>query len=179
MHGNSARDPSPSFCASALVQQRKNQLLLARAANALQLPLVLLGAAVHGETHYAQQVQKAMSENERFGGQWIQGLHQADPVLISAHRACRLFVLLSSAETQPLSIMQAMAAGRPVLIGKSLYTQSPPFETLPSVNLDNFGEVCAALKNAWDSGVPTQLPDRYRSPAIVGELASVYSQLLN
>ncbi|HUD84263.1 MAG TPA: glycosyltransferase family 4 protein, partial [Candidatus Saccharimonadales bacterium] len=113
------------------VQQRKNQLLLAQACNRLKLPLVLLGPVLPGQTEYAQRLGEAMRENESLGGRWLQHLRNEDALLLSAHAACRVFVLLSSQETQPLSVMQAMAARKPILLLKAPYAQDKMFRELP------------------------------------------------
>jgi glycosyltransferase involved in cell wall biosynthesis len=172
------RGEAPFLLCVGMVQPRKNQLLLVRAANAERLPVVLIGQPLPGLTAYAQEVEAEMKINEGFGGGWIKGLLQTDPLLISAHRACRAFVLLSEAETQPLSILQAMAAQRPVLLGRSFYTNSEPFATLPQVRLDRFEEIRQGLRAIWDSGQAQPLPEAYRTQNVVQTLGALYREVL-
>ena len=172
------RGDSPFLLCVGWIQKRKNQLLLARAANAAKLPLVLIGPPLPTEKAYAAEVGELMKENKKYGGAWIMGLSQTDPLLISAHRACRAFVLLSEAETQPLSVLQAMAAKRPVLLGKSFYTNSEPFSSLPQVNLDSFEEIREALLKIWENGPIFPLSEQHRTKYIVSELLKLYRSVL-
>jgi glycosyltransferase involved in cell wall biosynthesis len=173
------RGDNPFLLCVGWVQKRKNQLLLARAANAAKLPLVLIGPPLPTEEAYAAEVGELMKENKKFGGAWIMGLAQSDPLLISAHRACRAFVLLSEAETQPLSVLQAMAAQRPVLLGKSFYTKSEPFSSLPQVNLGSFEEIREALLTVWGKGTVHPLSDQHRPKYIISELLKLYRSVLD
>lgn len=161
------------LCVGA-IQQRKNQLSLVDACNQLQLPVVLLGSVLPGEAEYGMRVSETMAQNEKFGGRWLQSLTNADALLLSAHAACRLFVLLSSAETQPLSVMQAMAARKPILLLKAGYTRDRLFSGLPSVSSTDMGIVSAALKGAWDAAKPTELPCDYSWSAVARQLYRIY-----
>ena len=173
------RGNNPFLLCVGWIQQRKNQLLLAKAANAVKLPLVLIGPPLPGEKSYAAEVGEVMKQNAKYGGAWIKGLAQTDPLLISAHRACRAFVLLSKAETQPLCVLQAMAAQRPVLLGKSFYTKSEPFSTLPQVTLNSFEEIQQALLAIWENGVAQTLSDKHRPKNVVRDLLKLYQRVLD
>jgi glycosyltransferase involved in cell wall biosynthesis len=173
------RGIAPFLLCVGIIQERKNQLLLARVANSVKLPLVLIGGPLVGEKAYAAEVGEEMKQNAKYGGAWIKGLAQTDPLLISAHRACRAFVLLSKAETQPLSVLQAMAAKRPVLLGKSFYTKSAPFSSLPQVNLKSFSEIQASVLQLWEKGEPQPLSDRHRPKCIVNELVKLDRTVLD
>lgn len=161
------------LCVGA-VQPRKNQLLLSQAANELRLPLVLIGPVLPGAEHYGDQVAAEMRRNEALGGRWIRGLEQGDPLLVAAHHACRLFCLLSAEETQPISVMQAMAAARPVLLLRSGYTQQAPFAQLASAQDASLATVKAALHRAWSEAVPTRLPEHYAWPNAAAKLRVLY-----
>lgn len=173
------RDPQPwqaahggapfILCVGA-VQPRKNQWLLAQAANALQLPLVLIGPVLPGCEAYADQVAAEMKRNEAFGGRWFHGLDHGDPLLVAAHHACRLFALLSEEETQPISVLQAMAAARPVLLLRAGYTAQAPFDQLACVTAPGLEAVKAALHQAWTAAVPTRLAGDFAWPSIAAKL---------
>jgi glycosyltransferase involved in cell wall biosynthesis len=161
------------LCVGA-VQPRKNQLLLAQVANELRLPLVLIGPVLPGAEAYAEQVTAEMKRNEEAGGRWIRGLDRGDPLLVAAHHACRLFALLSEEETQPISVLQAMAAARPVLLLRAGYTQQAPFDRLICARDATLGAVKAALHLAWTEPVPTRLAEDCSWPNVAGKLRELY-----
>jgi glycosyltransferase involved in cell wall biosynthesis len=161
------------LCVGA-IQQRKNQLLLLEVCNQLRLPVVLLGPVLPGEQRYAEQVAAAVKANQTFGGRWLQDLRNEDDLLRAAYGACRLFALLSAAETQPLSVMQAMAARRPVVLLRAPYTQDPLFRALPAVGSTDRQAVGAAIRHAWEQGQPTQLPQDYTWLHVAKRLQAIY-----
>jgi len=165
---------APFILSVGAIQKRKNQLLLVEAANAIQLPVVLLGSVLPNEKSYADTVAKAMKVNETFGGRWIQSLRNEDELLVSAYAACRLFVLLSLSETQPLSVMQAMAARKPILLLNAAYTQDPLFCTLPTVDSDNIQTIAGSLKRVWNHGTQSSLPSNYTWDSVATKLSSIY-----
>jgi len=168
-HGN---DPFV-LCVGA-IQPRKNQLLLAQACNALRLPLVLIGPVLESNQPYADQVAAEMRHNEPLGGRWIRGLDRSDPLLVAAHHACRLFALLSTEETQPISVLQAMAASRPILLLRSGYTRQVPFDQLPCASSATLEAVKAALHQAWGKATASQLSEDFSWPSVAGKLAELY-----
>lgn len=165
------------LCVGA-VQARKGQLLLVEVANRLNLPVVLLGPALPGEERYVRLVAAAMQQNERLGGRWLTTLRNEDPLLPSAYAACRVFGLLSNMETQPLSIMQAMAAQKPVLVLDAPYRQDPLFRDLPAVESAAPDVVATALRNAWDHPLPTKLSADYTWLGAARRLSQVYRDVL-
>jgi glycosyltransferase involved in cell wall biosynthesis len=165
------------LCVGA-VQQRKNQLLLAQVCNRLRFRLVLLGPVLPGQTEYAQRVRDAMRENEPLGGLWLQNLRHEDVLLVSAHAACRVFVLLSSEETQPISVMQAMAAHKPILLLKAPYAEDKPFRSLPQVPSCELEAAADALKQVWDGGAATELSPDFAWRSVSRQLQTIYNQAL-
>ena len=165
------------LCVGA-IQKRKNQLLLVEACNHLRLPVVLLGPVLPGEKAYAQHVAVAAKQNEAFGGRWLQTLRNDDPLLLSAFAACRLFCLLSYSETQPISVLQAMAARRPVLLLRAPYTQNEPFRELPKVASTNREFLNPALAKAWSTEIPTSLSCDYTWRQVARRLQSIYEKVV-
>lgn len=166
------------LCVGA-VQQRKNQLLLAQVCNDLKLPLVLLGPVLPGQTEYAQRVGQAIRQNEPLGGRWLQHLRNEDELLQSAYAACRIFALLSTDETQPLSIMEAMAARKPVLLLKASYTQDRLFRELPQAPSCGLQIVADSLKQVWEHGQARELSSDNTWTSVARRLQTIYSQALN
>ena len=166
------------FLCVGAIQPRKNQLRLVECANALRKPLVLLGPELPGEHEYSRLVEAAMSANRTFGGRWIKDLRFDDPRLISAYGACRAFVLPSVRETQPLSVLQAMAARKPVLLGVADYQKDPPFAGLPSADPNDPKAFQEALESAWYRGVATSLPQEHSWPEIARQTLQIYREVV-
>jgi len=166
------------LCVGA-IQPRKNQLLLLKAANQLQLPVVLIGPELPGWEDYAKKVEDEQKINAAYGGRWIKNLTNENPLLASAYASCRLFVLLSTDETQPLSILQAMAVKKPVLLLKASYTNEPPFNKIPTITAQNIQSVAADLKKHWERGVVVPLPEDYRWRNVALKLKSIYEKAIN
>jgi glycosyltransferase involved in cell wall biosynthesis len=172
-HGNSEF----VLCVGA-VQARKNQLLLAQVCNHLKLPLVLVGPVLPGQTEYARLVREAMRENESFGGRWCQELQNEDALMHSAYGACRVFALLSTEETQPISVLQAMAARKPVLLLEADYARDELFRQLPRVQTGEFSAAVDALKMVWENGKPTELSLDHSWRSIARRLQTIYDRVL-
>ncbi|MGC8743284.1 MAG: glycosyltransferase family 4 protein [Verrucomicrobiia bacterium] len=175
-HKNFGKEPF--ILSVGAIQPRKNQLLLLQAANRLRLPVVLIGTELPGWEEYAIKVEKEHKINAAFGGRWIKNLTNENPLLPSAYAACSLFVLLSSNETQPLSVLQAMASRRPVLLLNASYTDEPPFDKLQVTNGQNIEAVAADIKKNWDNGVVVPLPEEYNWHNVALKLKSIYEAAL-
>jgi glycosyltransferase involved in cell wall biosynthesis len=166
------------LCVGA-IQARKNQLLLTQVCNGLKLPLVLLGSVLPGQTEYAQRVAGAMRENETLGGRWLQELRNEDALLLSAYAACRVFALLSSEETQPLSVMQAMAARKPVLLLQAPYAEDELFRKLPRSHSSELRNAADALKEVWENGPTSELSPKFTWQSVARQLQTIYNSALN
>ena len=168
----------PFILTVGAIQPRKNQLLLLQAANRVKLPVVIIGDVLPGWDEYATKVEAEHKINLAYGGRWLRGLTNENPLLPSAYAACRLFALLSSEETQPLSVLQAMAAKKPVLLLKAPYTSEPPFDKLPKTESHNIELVALDLKKHFERGVPTSLPEEFNWKNIVSKLVAIYRQAI-
>ena len=164
------------LCVGA-IQKRKNQLLLLEACNKLRLPAVLLGSVLPGEKNYAQRVTAAAKLNEALGGRWLQSLLSDDPLLYSAYAACGLFCLFSVSETQPLSVLQAMAAQKPILLLRASYTLDTPFSKLATIASTSLEALCPALEQAWKDGAPSSLSRDYSWDLVAKRLKTIYQTI--
>lgn len=92
------------------VSPYKNQLGMARALAGLDLPFVVIGEAQERDRAYLDQLRGMR------GVRWLGALRHDDPLLASAYAAASVFVLPSQGEVAPLSVMEALAAGTPVVM---------------------------------------------------------------
>ena len=162
------------LCVGA-IQERKNQLLLASTCNALRLPLVLVGGVLPGQERYADQVRAAMTENQALGGRW---LRCDDTLLASAYAACKVVSLLSASESQPASVLQAMALQKPVLLGCAPYARQYPFDSLPCADWRDPLAVKDTLQRLWTQAPPTTLPGEFIWPNVCKTLAGIYASVM-
>ena len=154
----------------------KNQLGLAQALAGAGVPVVLIGAAPREQPAYLQQLLDLPHVS------WLGALDHADPLLASAYHAAAVAALPSQGEVFPLSVLEALAAGTPVVM------------TAHSA-LDLPDSAFALRKVRWDDG-PAQrqavlqllalAPERLRVRALVerftwervaAQIADCYVQL--
>jgi glycosyltransferase involved in cell wall biosynthesis len=105
--------------------RRKNPLLLAEVLHELGLPGLFLGDSMSAEHEYGQKFSRYISSRPNL--RWIKNIPYDDPLIDSIYSGCRLFVLPSANETQPLAALEAIAAGAPVLLADKGYAKAAPF----------------------------------------------------
>jgi len=113
---------------------RKNQLKLAELAIKLDKKLVLIGKPIEGENEYAEQLEKLIKGNENI--LWIKELTSGSEELVSAYYDSKLFILLSDEETQPISVLEAIAANKPTILLNKTYAKQSCFQTATLCNND-------------------------------------------
>jgi len=114
------------------VCKRKNQLNLANAAISAGFPLLIIGDVLHGEEKYAEDLSKAIKNKANI--QWIKGVNPGSPLLVSAYANCIAFALPSIMEQQPISALEAAAAGKPLLLADKPYAYQKYFRNACLVN---------------------------------------------
>lgn len=88
----------------------KNQLGLAQALAEVDLPVVLIGAPTRPDRGYLQQLLRMPHVS------WLGSLEHTDPLLASAYGAAAVVALPSHGEVFPLAVLEALAAGTPVVM---------------------------------------------------------------
>lgn len=93
----------------AAINSYKNQLALAQASSTEGMQVVLVGQCLPLEQHY---LEKCLSfPHVKYLGK----LNYYDPLLPSAYAAASVFCLPSQSEVMPLTILESLAAGTPVV----------------------------------------------------------------
>lgn len=92
------------------VSPYKNQLGIALALQDLGLHFVVIGDAQERDRSYLDRLRAVR------GVRWLGAMRHDDPLLASAYAAASVFVLPSQGEVAPLSVMEALAAGTPVVM---------------------------------------------------------------
>jgi glycosyltransferase involved in cell wall biosynthesis len=92
------------------VSEYKNQLGLAQALEGSELPMLMIGPVSRDNQDYLQRVLKSPWTR------WLGALDHEDPLLASAYAAASVVALPSQGEVFPLSVLEALAAGTPVVM---------------------------------------------------------------
>ena len=160
------------------ITKRKNPLALARALNRMDLPGVFIGGLLN-ERHYAAEFTELIDSSPNLV--WIPRLGHQDRLLASAYSAASAFCLPSSAETQSLSALEAMASGTPVILGDFPYAHQSPFKSCLKCDPEDERAMIGCLEQAvcQSSASAPQLGDAYRWRSIAGEIAEIYQEVID
>lgn len=108
------------------VCSRKNQYNLALACINLNLDLVLIGNVLDGETLYGKQLADLAKRYKNIT--WISQQESGSDELVSAYFNCMIYALPSKSETQPISALEAVAMGKPLLLLDRSYANQPYYK---------------------------------------------------
>ncbi|UGQ48549.1 glycosyltransferase [Massilia endophytica] len=155
----------------------KNQLGLAQAMKELGVPLVLIGRAARSDELYLQALQRLP---------WVRllgGLLHESPLLAGAYAAASVLALPSRGEVFPLTVLEAMAAGTPVVMTReSALAIDGAGIAVQTVRWDDQEGLARALRAVLaappERQQVRQLVARYSWPKVAGEMADCYAALL-
>jgi glycosyltransferase involved in cell wall biosynthesis len=156
--------------------RRKNQLSLVRACQRIGLPLLLIGDTLIGEEAYGNEVAAAIKGIN--GMQWIRGLPPNSPELVSAYHNSMIFALPSYNEQQPISALEAAAAGKPLLLSnrtfakQELFTNAALAEPNSVLSIEN--TLREVLRNTKSYIVPSNLLNSCRRQTVGNLYLEVY-----
>lgn len=136
--------------------QRKNQLTLVKVCRRLGLPLLLIGATLTGEDAYGDAVAEAMKGSKNM--QWIRGLPPNSHELSSAYWNSSVFALPSYNEQQPISALEAAAAGKPLLLANRNYSKQELYANAALADPNSEASISKCLRSILEN------PDRYIVP---------------
>jgi glycosyltransferase involved in cell wall biosynthesis len=170
-----AANAVPNVLCVGAICARKNQLTLARACRQLGVGLVLGGDVLPGQEAYGQQVQAAMAGMP--GSAWRRDLAPGSPALLELYQQAAAFALPSFDETQPIAALEAVAAGRPLLLGDRAYARQPPFQFAARARPDSPSGLQHALKDLLQNPARYQAPSELMLPFHPGAVGRAYARL--
>lgn len=104
----------PFLLQVASIGPYKNQLAVSRAARNLGRRVLFIGPCAPAQEGYLTKVLQEADGNARYGGV----ISNNDPTLPAIYAAADVFVLPSLSEVMPISVMESLAAGTPVVLTK-------------------------------------------------------------
>jgi len=136
------------------ISARKNQYNLALACVKLNLNLVLIGNVLDGEKSYANKLEHLISENKKV--LWIKELPKASDDLVAAYDSCDLFALPSRDETQPISALEAVAVGKPIMLLNKRYALQSYYKNALLCKSPSENDIESALRGWLIEKVPVK-----------------------
>ena len=164
------------LCVGA-ISPRKNQLTIAQALKDSALDLVLIGECLKDQQNYLEQLNKF--NNVHYLGK----LHYDDPLLISAYSSAGVFCLPSQDEVMPLSVLESLAAGTPVVMTRNHCMDMVGMERIVvEVDPQDIGGIRAAILNLISKHIVPmdcqKLVRRYTWDKVAEDIALCYKRAL-
>lgn len=160
--------------------RRKNQINLAKATIAINHKLVLIGKVLDGEELYGNELDKIVKTNSNI--KWIKGLDENSKELVEYYKNSISFALPSFKEQQPISLLEAVTMGKPILVGKKAYSKQKYFENCYVVNPNSISDISKGLKsiiNQPHKFIPSfQYMNECRANNVAEKYINVYRSLL-
>ena len=155
----------------------KNQLALAQALQGCGLDIVLIGQAQMQHQAYLQSLLRLPRLT------WLGQLEHANPLLASAYRAAAVLALPSQGEVFPLSVLESLAAGTPVVMTNESALRIAQSEfalkQLHWQDLASISRAIVALANEPPERAAVQaLVARFTWRRVADQLADCYAQLV-
>lgn len=127
------------------ISQRKNQLALCQAAIHANINLVLIGNMMPGEKAYAEAFANVVQNAGNI--KWVSGLKSGSTELLQYYQNCKGFALPSFEETQPISLLEAIACGKNILTSDRMYARQRFFKHAVRVEPSSVASIEAGLKS--------------------------------
>lgn len=123
---------------------RKNQLALINACIMANIKLVIIGRLLEGEEAYGKQIEIIIDGNPNII--WIKGLLANSDELISAYKCSSIVALPSYIEQQPITLLEAVAVQKPLLIANRAFSKQKYYLNALCVPPNSVNAIAEGLK---------------------------------
>lgn len=162
------------------VCQRKNQLNLVKACIELNLNLVLIGKVLDGEGEYGQVVKNIIEKRKNI--LWVDELPYGSDDIVAAYNECTGFVLISHSETQPISVLEACAKNKPLVMLDKPYAHQKYYNNTFLCKSDDLNEIKFTLQkmvNSSITGAINPIINDCREELVGLKYSQIYKGLIN
>jgi len=158
---------------------RKNQVMLADACAAENVPLVLIGKTISGEDEYEKKLEALIASNPNI--KWIKGLKENSDQLLEYFVNCKALALPSFNEQQPISLLEAAVLNKPLIIADQAYARQKYYTNSCLVDPDSLLEIKRGLLSVMNNP-QKYIPDynfllECKAENVAISYASVYNNL--
>lgn len=147
----------PYFITVGNICLRKNQLELSKIFHSLKIRLLVVGSSVPGEEGYFESFQRFARNSPYIEA--VGALEQGSEQLVRLYKGAAGFILLSHSEQQPISALEALSCGVPLILANRSYARQHPFEAAILVDPNNCDHISAAVHEVLNSKPKT--PDNH------------------
>jgi glycosyltransferase involved in cell wall biosynthesis len=118
---------------------RKNQLALAQACILAKASLLIIGDVLAGDEAYGESLSVLICDNPSI--QWLRKMEPGSDALLAAYYYCSAFALPSLNETQPISLLEASAIQKPLLVANRDYAKQKYYVNALRVNPESVQDI--------------------------------------
>ncbi|HVF81539.1 MAG TPA: glycosyltransferase family 4 protein [Flavisolibacter sp.] len=154
--------------------KRKNQVALCKAVVNTDQQLVVIGKVLPGEESYGKEFKELVGQTNKII--WIQGLQANSYELFSYYFNCQGFALPSFEETQPISLLEAIACQKPILTANKQYGRQKYFQNAVHVEPGSIKSLERGIQELISSNVSDR-NSRYINECLEKNVALEYKQL--
>lgn len=134
-----------SICVGNICK-RKNQLFLSEVFLDTNFSLALVGNPLEGEEDYFKDVMR-ICNNSNGRIQYLGNFKENSVELLNVYKKSRYYILLSYLEMQPISALEALSVGLPLILSNKRYSQDSLFGNPYRVPINDKKKTRSAISN--------------------------------
>ncbi len=160
------------------VCSRKNQVALAKACIGENLKLIIIGKVLDGEQMYGDELRKLVDKNNHLLT-WIYELKENSKELVEYYKQCSIFALPSYIEQQPISLLEAAAFKKPLLIADRNYAKQKFYRNSCIVDPSLITSIRSGLQRTLNNPLMFIPPYETLKECQQSEVGKAYTKIYN